>query len=346
METLEKDFTANESKQRLVSFIKYLKSKKLFIVLMAIVGLSLGLIYSFIKKPVYTAAITFSLQEENKMGGGGLLSLASSFGLGMGGETGLFSGDNIEQVFKSRKIIEEALVQPYSGTNKTFGDFYLDILGTRKKLNLPQPFIVNNNQGKSVRQQDSIINEIYKMLNTGYMDVSKPDKKYDIYEITFRCTDENFSKYFVQELVKQVAIFYTDTKTKKAKQNVDVLQNRVDSIRNKIGSLMYQKASRADANLNPIFQTGKVPEQIKQVDMTAFGAGYGELLKNLELSRYALLKETPLFQIIDEPKFPLKKKTFSPILYSILGAFVFSIFAVGLLIMLKLYSNFCKMLKD
>jgi uncharacterized protein involved in exopolysaccharide biosynthesis len=34
---------------------------------------------------------------------------------------------------------------------------------------------------------------------------------------------------------------------------------------------------------------------------------YGEIVKNLEISRTMLLQETPTFQIVDEPELPLKK---------------------------------------
>ena len=148
-----------------------------------------------------------------------------------------------------------------------------------------------------------------------------------------------FSKLFVEEIVHQVALFYTETKIKKAKQNVDILQKRVDSIHNQLGDLITQRASNADANLNPIFQKVKIKEQKGQIDMTALGTGYGELLKNLELAKYTLLKETPLIQIIDEPKLPLKKKTYNIFLYAILGCFVFFILSIGFVIFLKLYNN-------
>lgn len=329
--------------QQLRSFFLFVKTKRKIVIVMILLGIGLGLIYSLIKKPVYTSSLSFTLQEESKMGGGGgLLSLASSFGLDVGGASGLFSGDNIEQVFKSRNILEKTLYQAYQNSGKTYGDK----LAEQMKIRMSSLESEISYTSKNIRLRDSIISVIHKYLEAGYLDIGKPDKKYDIYEITFKGIDESFAKLFVQELVNQVAIFYTETKTKKAKQNVDVLQKRVDSIHNAIGDLIYQKANLSDANLNPIFQKVRVPELKRQVDLTALGTGYGELLKNLELSKYSLLRETPLFQIIDEPKLPLKKKTFNPILYSLLGGFIFAILSMGLLILIKLYSNFRMLLNS
>ncbi len=332
-----------QQKEQFVSFLHYIKRKKRVVILITTLGILLGIAYSLIKKPVYTASLTFSLQEETKMSGGGLLSLASSFGLDMGSSSGIFSGDNIEQVFKSRKILEKTLFQPYPNTSKTYGDWFLQTSGLNTSIDNSDPVQISVSI-TNTRRRDSIIAVIHKYLSAGYLEIARPDKKYDIYQISYKGKDELFSKMFVQEIVNQVASFYTETKTKKAKQNVEILQKRVDSIHDALGDLITQKANIADANLNPIFQKVKVREQKGQIDMTALSAGYGELLKNLELAKYTLLKETPLIQIIDEPKLPLKKKTYSLVLYSILGGMVFFILSIGLLVFLKLYASLKQLL--
>jgi hypothetical protein len=198
--------------------------------------------------------------------------------------------------------------------------------------------LIQSNQPSRLR--DSLVTDIYEFLGKGLLNISKPDKKYDIYEITMKSKDENFSLNFTKELLNQVSIFYTETKTKKTKSNVDVLQGRVDSIHRALGGTLYKRAEAVTLNLNPTFQIGKVPEQQKSIDVNALGTGYGELLKNLELAKYSLLKETPLFQVIDEPKFPLDKKTYKIIFYAPLAAFLFFIFSIGLLIVLKTYKTF------
>lgn len=333
-----------KTQQNLVQLIRYIIQKKVFLIVFSLIGCVLGITYSLIKKPVYIASTTFSLQEESKMSGGGLLSLASSFGLDMGGAGGLFSGDNIEQVFKSRKIVEQVIYQQNPTSSLTFGDEYLEINGIKKQLNISSAIFTVS--FKDLRLKDSLCSVIHKLLNAGYMEILRPDKKYDIYEVSMKSTNEAFSKNFVKELINQVSLFYTETKTRKAKLNVDVLQNRVDSIHNALGGTLYQRAESSIMSLNPAFQTGKVPEQFKNIDVTALGTGYGELLKNLELAKYTLLKETPLFQIIDEAKLPLKKKTYSPFFYALLSSFIFLLLSLGILIFIKLLSNVKQLIAD
>ena len=59
---------------------------------------------------------------------------------------------------------------------------------------------------------------------------------------------------------------------------------------------------------------------------------YGEVVKNLEISKFTLLNNKPLINIIDKPKLPLKLNRqsiiFSFILSSILGGFLISFYLI------------------
>jgi uncharacterized protein involved in exopolysaccharide biosynthesis len=50
---------------------------------------------------------------------------------------------------------------------------------------------------------------------------------------------------------------------------------------------------------------------------------YGELIKNLELSRTMMAKDQPLIQLIDQPRFPLEKNKTSKLMTAIGGAMLF-----------------------
>jgi uncharacterized protein involved in exopolysaccharide biosynthesis len=79
----------------------------------------------------------------------------------------------------------------------------------------------------------------------------------------------------------------------------------------------------ANPNLNAAFQSLRVNSQKKQVDVQASGAIYQELVKNLELAKVTLRKESPLIQVIDEPVFPLKVEKPSKLIFLIASAFIF-----------------------
>ncbi|MGI8637486.1 MAG: hypothetical protein ACR2KZ_18980, partial [Segetibacter sp.] len=73
-------------------------------------------------------------------------------------------------------------------------------------------------------------------------------------------------------------------------------------------------------NVNPTRQIVRTGIQRKQVDAQVNGALYTELVKNLELSKMGLRKETPLIQIIDTPMLPLQKKKLGRLLTGIIFA--------------------------
>lgn len=104
-------------------------------------------------------------------------------------------------------------------------------------------------------------------------------------------------------------------------QNVQVLQHQADSVRAILNSSISGVASAADAapNANPLMQSLRVPSQRKQVDVQANTAIYGELIKNLEIAKVSLRKETPLIQLIDTPTLPLEDNKITKIKGMLIG---------------------------
>ena len=95
------------------SLCQYFLSKWYWLILAILLGAGYGYWKVYDIKPTYTANITFVLSTETKAAGG-ISSLASQFGLdgGSGGSESVFTGDNIFELFKTRKIAERALLQP------------------------------------------------------------------------------------------------------------------------------------------------------------------------------------------------------------------------------------------
>ena len=331
----------NPADERILKAIGYLKQKKLIIIIAMIAGLAFGIFYSTVKKPLYTATLNFSIEGDDNMGGGSLLSLASQFGLNLGGGglSGVFAGDNVMELFKSRRIIEQSLLQSYNGTDKSLADEYLDILGWRSSGDLNPNLFPLNSAKEFGREQDSLMGAMHEFITKAVLEVGKPDKNLNIYYISFKSSDETFTKQFTEGIADEVKKFYIDTKTKRAKETVDMLQRKADSLRRAYDYALYGRAALSDANLNPAFQTPQVGEQKKQTDITVLGTAYGELLKNLEVAKFTLLKSTPLLQIIDVPHYPLEKKTYPYWLYMPLGLIGFACVAIFFLISFKIISE-------
>lgn len=322
---------------------QYFLSKWLIIVIAGIIGGGLGLMYAYSKKTLYNAELSFVLEDSQSGGGLGAYSgLASIVGLDVGNSTsGIFAGDNLIEFMKSRSMIEKTLLTSVNMAGKTqsLADFYIDIHNLRKgwetdpKLK-DMHFPPTANRAPFPREKDSVLTGIYRSLVAGSLSVSKLDKKLSIITVIVKTPDELFSKYFTETLVGVVSDFYVETRTKKAAENLLILERQTDSVRRALNSAISGVAISADINPNPNMSRRvlQVPSQRRQVDVQANQAILTELVKNLEVAKVSLRKETPLIQIIDRPILPLEKERFGRLKGLILGGFIGGAIAVMILV--------------
>ena len=313
-------------------WFSYLLSQWKIIVLAGIIGAGLGLAYSFIKKPVYTASLSFALEDEK--GGGGLgsaLGLASSLGLDLGGGGGsIFTGSNLTELFKSRAMVEQTLLSPVVVDGKTISlaEMYIQNNGWRDQWNdIPKykaiQFLPDTKRKYFTRVHDSILGVMYQNLSKTGLVVGQKDKKIAIVTIDVSSTNELFSKYFTEALVKEVSDFYVTTKSKKARENMEILKIQTDSIRRELNGAITGVAVANDNTfgLNPAMNVRRAPSARRQVDVQANTAILTELVKQTELAKVTLRKETPLIQVIDQPILPLQKEKFGKAKGIVMGSF-------------------------
>jgi hypothetical protein len=350
METQNEEITLKELIQKANEWMAYLRSKYKKIALAAIIGALLGIGYSFYKKPVYTATLTYAL-EDGKAAGGGLGSLASSFGFDIGGasgNSGAFSAMNLMELFKSRAMVEQTLLAPVNQNNTTISlaEMYIQDNNWREKwadkpLLKNIQFLPKTDRSKFTRIQDSIFGVIYDNLSKKSLTVEQKDKKVAIGTITLNATNEFFAQQFTLALTKTVTDFYIETKSKRAKENMDILMRQTDSIRGELNGAITGVALATDNTfgLNPALNIKRVPSAKKQVDVQANTAILTELVKQSELAKVTLRKETPLIQIIDQPILPLPVNELGLIKGFVIGAFLAVFFTVLFLLFKKFWKE-------
>lgn len=329
---------------------QYLVSKWLIILIAGIIGGVIGLVYAKYKDPVYKADLSFALEDEASSGSlSGAAGLASQFGFDLGGGGGgAFSGDNLLLLMKSRSIVEKTLLSTITadGKTETLADLYISFNHIRdawkgkpalEKISYP----VNADRSKFSLQQDSVLGVFYNSIITTDLSVEKLDKKLSIINISVKSKNELFAKYFTEILAKTVSDFYVDTKTRKSVENVNILQHQADSVRARLNEAINGVAYSVDAtpNANPERQILRTQTQRKQIDVQADEAILSELVKNLEVSRISLRKETPLIQVIDKPILPLEKDKVGKAKGIVLGAFILAFLTVVYLLIKKLFGN-------
>ena len=182
-------------------------------------------------------------------------------------------------------------------------------------------FLPDTKRKYFTREHDSILGVMYQDLSKTGLSVGQKDKKISIITIDVNSTNELFSKYFTEALVKEVSDFYVTTKSKKARMNMDILERQTDSIRRELNGAITGVAVANDNTfmLNPALNVRRAPSARRQVDVQANTAILTELVKQTELAKVTLRKETPLIQVIDQPILPLKKEKFGKAKGIVLG---------------------------
>ncbi len=333
---------------KFASILKYYKAKWKVFLITVLIFISAALLYSRFKAPLFTATCTFVLDD----GGGGsslaqYAGLASMVGLDMGGsKNGLFQSDNIIELYKSQKMLKETLLSPLS--EKSQGlliDRYILFKHLRQKWET-KPALKNLRfkefSGQPLtRIQDSVIKAVIKDINKNYLTVGKVSDNASIIKVETKAPDEIFAKEFNDKVVNNVNDFYKQTKVKVTLQNVSILKHQTDSVRRVLNGAINQTVSVNDAtpNLNITRQVLRVPAQKAQLTAEANKAILSELVKNLELAKITLQKETPLIQVVDSPSYPLEKKEITPVFAIIVAGLAGLIFTAFVLLFYKLFKD-------
>ena len=283
-------------------------------------------------KPSYSASLNFALEQGG--GSGGLGGLASQFGFSMGGGGEGLGGDNLLSLMKSRRIVQDVLL------SKIYveGDSVLLInqyVATQTKLKTKWDTLglyPIDAKECCAPMQDSAIGVVVKDLLEKSLAVAKVDKKLSFVTVSYTGSDPVFTGAFVELLTAKSTNFYVQTKMANARANIDLLERRVDSVSAEMQAAMVGFASAQDQNSFTVQSVAKVPSVQKQMKVTMLTTLYGELVKNLELSKTMSAREEPLITIIDRPHYPLRvreSKLKSAVIGGFLGVFLTLLFLGG-----------------
>lgn len=321
--------------EKVIKWLKYILSKWYIILVGALFGAGISFFYAKSKKPIYMASTTFVLETGASNTGSGMsqmAGLAALAGVDLGqSNSGMFQGDNLFELYRSRKMIESALLlKSVSDSSKLLLDRYLVMTeaNVNWKKKSPELFQINfstNQPSSLLRKRDSILQKVVQDINKNNLIVGKNDKKSTIIKVDVKSTDEIFSKEFNEALVNQVNDFYISTKTKKSLDNIQILQRKTDSVRAVMNGSISSAAVAIDEtpNLNPTRQAQRlIPAQRSQFSVETNKAILGQLIQNLELAKMSLLKEAPLIQKVDEPRFPLEVDRIGKFKAALIGGFI------------------------
>jgi len=326
----------SELKAVILRFLNYFISQYKLILYITIITSALGLFYGKLQPSTYKATSTFIVEYKSGKGGGGSSGLASQIGIDGGGLTGggagLFDGDNILEIIKSRAIIEKVLLtkmeEPASSKGQTIADYYIKIENLApafesKNINVKSLNFAGLTEGaKHTVQHDSILYILYSRINKN-LNVEKKNKKSTIITLEVVSGDQVFSKVFAEEVLKQTSDLYVDIKTGNLSRSINKIQQKTDSLLNIINNISNKTSKlivpvmeelvnenaalkyRKENYRNKFTYNNTTPIEQTTRERTVAYTMYAEMVKNLETLKLSLINQTPVIQVLDTPKYPM-----------------------------------------
>ena len=303
-----------------------------------------GIAFAMLRTTKYTARMSFVVEDSKSLSGSGLLSaISGQFGMdissALGGGSNLLTGENILELAKSRSFIRQTLLTPYKDSITSLADRYAEIYLFKKKwarrisLNREINFHVNQ---KLDRTEDSLLNKLIDQITEKDLAIFKPERRLGIFEVNVVMTDDLLPSLFCQRLMKSVSDFYVETKTRRIRRNIARLERLADSLRGYADERIVENASaELDVlDINPIYVDKNANKIINSRNENLSNTVYGEVLRNLELSKASLLQETPTIQVVDQPDYPLKDNKIKWYKGGFYGMLVFFFGSMGVLLFL------------
>jgi|GEM_PF-947563 uncharacterized protein involved in exopolysaccharide biosynthesis len=311
--------------------------KKWLVVLLGVIGFGIaGWLLTLRQDSLYLAELTFALDEKEPNHAQSAFSVFSQqLGLEpVDGGNAFSNARNIEELLKSRLLVENALRSLHFSLKDSvyFFDYFLDSLDLRRKWapgtepGRLWPEETEQDTALAKRQEQALMKSMYKKIVNSFLGIQQKSKGSSILNISMSTPHEGFSKHFLEKLVAEVSAYYIESKTRRSKTNLAIIERRNDSIRRAYQAAIRKRAAFSDADINLARELASAPTEKMQTDVQVLKTTYMELSRNLETAKTAVMNETPIIEIIDLPLLPLDKKSPSPlrnfILFSLLGIFL------------------------
>jgi hypothetical protein len=166
------------------------------------------------------------------------------------------------------------------------------------------------------------------------------NQKSSFLKLSVETRNDTLSYIWSKLYLKTVSDFYIDTKTKKSKELLIIMSNRVDSLKSALYFTQGKLANFQDQNQQIIYQRAKIISDRLQMNSTQLQGLYLESFRNLDNLKFSLIKESPLLNIISDTELPLNPSPKSKGTITLLGALLGFFFSCVMIYLINLYKEF------
>ncbi|GAB4045233.1 hypothetical protein [Spirosoma litoris] len=288
---------------------------KLLVILVAI-GALIGYIYDLMHKSriTYTGSIMFNLGGGSSSGGFGELGqLAGAFGLSSGApDANIFVGDNFLIYAQSRPVVEKTLMQhdTINGKDTLLVNYYIRHSGIRDKEweendSLRAFYFKRAKKPEEYTKMEQLaMADIYTRIKSEIA-IKQPERKSSFMELSCFMEDELLTATFLSRHLKTIEEDYQRKQTKKTREMYDLLNERSDSLARILSGTENQLAQFMDQNQQVVVAQARIKENKLTRNSTFLTTLYYQALQQADNMRLSLIRETPLFTIIEPVSLPL-----------------------------------------
>lgn len=332
-------------------FKKVWERKKLYVKVMTIVFI-LSCIWIFPQPRIYTTSVSLAPESSAAVEGGSLSSLASSFGVNLGG---MDSNDAFypllypDVIASSNFIVSLFDIQVKNADGDIQTDYYTYLKDYQKKNVLTQPVrwlkkqIINLFPKKKdalsggtgedkidpfclSEEQDALVEQVRASISC---DV---DIKTEVITIKVEDQDRLICACLADSIRERLQNFIIDYRTKKSRRDVDHYQKLADEAYAKYENATKAYADYCDTHNNMILQAYITERDALENEMQVSYSAYQAFLTQLQASSAKLQERTPAFTILQCATVPLKPAKPKRMLF-VLGMLFLSVIGTSIYIL-------------
>ncbi len=275
----------------------------------------------------YPAHVKFMLSDDGGDKSGMNMILG---GLGLGGFKGkgdLVNLEKIMQLFKTRSVIDKALLTKavLNGKQDVLGNHIIQQIGYKKLIKDYGPASwskvmneLNDFQFDSLKtvedfdEKDQIMLKVLFDNIVGHYDreidpiiKSSLDEDSEIITLSVYTEKEDLTFIILNSIFEELSNFFINKAIEKQKKTFDVLSFKNDSIYKQLKIAEYSLADFKDRNRKLVTVKGYLKETKLEREVSILNLLYAESVKNLEIADFALRRRKPHVQKIDSSVRPL-----------------------------------------
>jgi len=294
------------------ALVRSWKAILLFVLLGVGIGYAMDLY--LIKPNTYEATMVFNMgggTSSNDMG-----NMAALFGMGGGAtDANIFTGDNFFYFVKSRPVMERALMKEVNlrGNKILLANLVIDSSGIKEEEWEGRPETENfhftqNNPDSLKLLPRLILNELVKKMQ-GATEIGVLERKSSFISLAATIQNETLAALWAKTLLKTVEEVYTEKQTRKSLTTLKLLERRADSLAYILGKSEHRLAQQMDYSQQLIVPEAKISVTKIERNNSFLQQLYYEAVGSAEKMRLSLVKEAPLFTLIEDVKVPLDLKS-------------------------------------